>query len=260
MQDSFVKFHKTMKLFLIYNNPFLLYFSNLIVYDCQNFLFLIVNFQSSDMGIPISELYQSVKGGNPQLQGTWVHPQVAINLAQWASPKFAVLVSKWVFEWMSGNIPNVQSLPYHLQRYMINRAGIPPTHFSIFNEIVYNLIAPLEDHGYKLPDSMVPDISEGKMFAKWLRDEKGLEPNDFPKYMHTYPDGRSFPAKLYPNFLLGEFRDHFHNVWLVKHSAKYFKERDNNALPHLRNMFNSLPPDLKKDAIEQYNKYNKSIE
>lgn len=129
---------------------------------------------SSDMGIPISELYQSVKGGNPQLQGTWVHPQVAINLAQWASPKFAVLVSKWVFEWMSGNIPNGQTLPYHLQRYMINRAGIPPTHFSIFNEIVYNLIAPLEDHGYELPDSMVRTFLKERCSLNGLGMRKGL--------------------------------------------------------------------------------------
>jgi len=53
---------------------------------------------STDIGYPISELIQSVKGGHPENQGTWVHPQVAINLAQWCSPEFAVLVSKWVFE------------------------------------------------------------------------------------------------------------------------------------------------------------------
>lgn len=44
---------------------------------------------SSDMGIPISGLVQSIRGGDPHLQGTWVHPQVAINLAQWLSPKFS---------------------------------------------------------------------------------------------------------------------------------------------------------------------------
>lgn len=57
----------------------------------------------SDVGNPISELVQVVKGGNPQLQGTWVHPYVAINLGQWLSPKFAVQVSKWVFEWMNND-------------------------------------------------------------------------------------------------------------------------------------------------------------
>ena len=59
---------------------------------------------SSDAGIPASGLVQVIKGGEPRLQGTWVHPQVAIHLAQWLSPKFTVLVSKWVMEWTSGNI------------------------------------------------------------------------------------------------------------------------------------------------------------
>lgn len=50
-----------------------------------------------------SKLIITVQGrGDKIQQGTWVHPYVAINLAQWASPKFAVAVSKWVFEWMSG--------------------------------------------------------------------------------------------------------------------------------------------------------------
>jgi hypothetical protein len=47
------------------------------------------------MGIPITELVQSIRGGTPELQGTWVHPQVAIALAQWLSPEFAVKVTKW---------------------------------------------------------------------------------------------------------------------------------------------------------------------
>lgn len=213
---------------------------------------------SSDVGIPITELIQTITGGIPQAQGTWVHPQVAINLAQWASPKFAVLVSKWVFEWMNGNIPKAKSLPYHLQRYMMNRTQIPPTHFSIFNEIVYNLIAPLEDRGYQLPDSMVPDISEGRMFASWVRNVKKLEPNDFPTYTHTYPDGRSIPnVKLYPNFLLGDFRDHFHNEWLIKNSYKYFKERDSNALPYLQEMVAALPESQKTQALLQGKKSKK---
>ncbi len=35
---------------------------------------------SADIGIPISGLVQSIRGGNDKLnQGTWVHPQVAIH-------------------------------------------------------------------------------------------------------------------------------------------------------------------------------------
>src|SRR5690606_18434952 len=54
------------------------------------------------MGIPIDQLISSITAGPNEHRGTWVHPQVATHLAQWASPRFAVLVSKWVVEWMTG--------------------------------------------------------------------------------------------------------------------------------------------------------------
>ncbi len=55
---------------------------------------------SMDTGIPVSKLIQSRKGRPANLQGTWGHPQVSIHCGQWCSPKFAVLVSKWVFQWI----------------------------------------------------------------------------------------------------------------------------------------------------------------
>lgn len=54
---------------------------------------------SLDIGIPISKLIQVFRGRPAKLQGTWVHPQVAVHLAQWLSPQFAVQVSRWVLEW-----------------------------------------------------------------------------------------------------------------------------------------------------------------
>ena len=78
-----------------------------------------INELSAETGIPATALIQVIQGGEPQFQGTWVHPQVAINLAQWASPKFAVLVSKWVLEWMQGKLSGKGNLPYHLQRYLL---------------------------------------------------------------------------------------------------------------------------------------------
>lgn len=39
------------------------------------------------------QLIHNIVGGNPSLQGTWVHPYLAMNLAQWLSPKFAVKVA-----------------------------------------------------------------------------------------------------------------------------------------------------------------------
>lgn len=71
---------------------------------------------SAATGIPVTQLIQAVMGGIPELQGSWVHPDVAIHLGQWCSPKFAVAVSRWVREWVSNKISH--RLPYHIQRYI----------------------------------------------------------------------------------------------------------------------------------------------
>ena len=54
---------------------------------------------SSTTGIPVVELLKQEQGGNGE-RHTWAHPQVAINITQWISPEFDVLVSKWVYEIM----------------------------------------------------------------------------------------------------------------------------------------------------------------
>uniref|UniRef100_A0A6C0CY69 KilA-N domain-containing protein n=1 Tax=viral metagenome TaxID=1070528 RepID=A0A6C0CY69_9ZZZZ len=53
----------------------------------------------STTGIPVVELIQYIIGGNGE-RHTWVHPQVAINIAQWISPEFDVKVSGWIYEVM----------------------------------------------------------------------------------------------------------------------------------------------------------------
>lgn len=43
-----------------------------------------------------------VKRGSPENGGgIWLHPDLAIQLAQWCSPAFALQVSQWVCEWMT---------------------------------------------------------------------------------------------------------------------------------------------------------------
>lgn len=61
---------------------------------------------SKEIGIPTSNLIQPFASNNSTINGIWVHPQVAINLAQWASPKFAVLVPQWVFLWLTEQAPD----------------------------------------------------------------------------------------------------------------------------------------------------------
>lgn len=208
-----------------------------------------INELSSDTGIPATELIQQVKGGEPSKQGTWVHPQVAIHLAQWLSPKFAVKVSQWVVEWMTGNAPQA-AIPYHLRRYMENIKRVPAEYFSVLQEMTLVLIAPLEQMGYTLPKNMVPDISQGKIFAGWLR-EQGVNTDNMPKYIHKYEDGREVEAKLYPAKYLSAFREHVARVWMPKHAQRYFSERDKTALPHIEKVLQlNAPPETKLIEVQ----------
>ena len=49
---------------------------------------------------PVSKnLVEIYKGGNlKNSQGTWIHPDLGLNLAQWCSPSFSAQISKWLRE------------------------------------------------------------------------------------------------------------------------------------------------------------------
>lgn len=134
-----------------------------------------------------------------------------------------------------------QRIPYHLRRHMANVNKIPHTHFSMLTELIIKLVAPLESLGYTLPDNMLPDISEGRMFCKWLRDTKGINTDLLPTYEHIYEDGRVVYPKLYPVEIYPDFINHFFTVWLPKKSQEYFTKRDPAALPYLTAHLQQLP-------------------
>ncbi|SFC10746.1 KilA-N domain-containing protein [Salipiger profundus] len=187
---------------------------------------------AAEAGIPASDLVHSVKGGEPLLQGTWVHPQVAIHLAQWLSPVFTVKVSQWVYDWISGKVAE-PAPSYHLRRYASNLGNVPYGHWSMLQEMMVRLIGPMEVRGYSLPENLLPDISEGKMFCKFLRDNLNVDTSALPKYVHEFEDGRRVKANAYPNALWPSFIEHFHAVWLPGKAENYFGQRDPRALEYL---------------------------
>ena len=53
----------------------------------------------SETGNPVSQLIDVNKGNSSKYeQGSWIHPDLAIQLAQWISPYFALQVSRWTRE------------------------------------------------------------------------------------------------------------------------------------------------------------------
>jgi hypothetical protein len=71
---------------------------------------------SLEVGLSSSELIKLGTGSKNiknSEQCTWVHPQVAINIAQWISPTFDVKVSGWVYEvMMTGKVDITNTKSY----------------------------------------------------------------------------------------------------------------------------------------------------
>lgn len=58
-----------------------------------------IKYITKETGLSKEQLIEIKQGGNSQLQGTWIHPLLATNLAQWISSEFSMKVSLWIEEW-----------------------------------------------------------------------------------------------------------------------------------------------------------------
>ena len=74
-----------------------------------------------------------------------------------------------------GKIDRTQ-LPNFIERYRDNYHKLPSDHFSVISEMFARLFIELEKVGYVIPDkgingkALMPDISVGRGFAKFLKD------------------------------------------------------------------------------------------
>ena len=196
------------------------------------------------MGIPITGLVSVVQGGRPELQGTWVHPKVAIHLAQWLSPKFSVFVTGLVTDYLSGTLKPRRNPTRYFDRVDLNENAekIPHTHFSVLVEYAMYLGLRLQHHGYDMPaispktgQEMMPDISVGRFFSKRLK-ASGIDVDSFPTYTHEFTDGRKpQEARLYPNELRAEFKTAC-DEWIATQPTGYFRNRDEEADAALREL------------------------
>lgn len=208
-----------------------------------------------DLGVPQVQLfitYQGTPGGDRRNQGTWVHPQIAIDLAQWLSPEFKIRVTRWVMEWMSGLGSPVSArrgyIPDFVDRYHINQQQVPPGYFSVISELFVVAYALLEREGYVLPEkgaqgqNISPDISVGRGVADWIAANYPNLDGQHVEYTHIFMDGRRISGvRAYPNSMLGIFRDYVINVWMRDIAPRYFGRVDPPALPFVQKVIAALP-------------------
>ena len=175
---------------------------------------------SAEMGIPMSDLVQSTRGGVPSEQGSWVHPQVAIHLAQWASARFAVLVSQWVYEWMSGAGREERAWRVFTDRLDLVSDQVPAGYFCIFRETA-DIYASMIRAGINPGLRILLDISVGQHWSKyWIKEGLEARYGARARYHHHFPpywaQSLSNPQTpyCYPEEALGAFKRWLREVYV----------------------------------------------
>ena len=138
----------------------------------------------------------------------------------------------------TGSYGRQRGAPAFIRRFNENWGRIELGHFSVISELVVRLWGRLEQVGHTMADRAMdgtelrPDVSVGKLFAAWLRDNHPAIPHNFSYYMHWTPQ-KEIEARQYANSMWPLFVEFVDTVWIEQHSERYFLTRDPAALPFL---------------------------
>lgn len=181
------------------------------------------------LGIPRNPIVQSIVTGANEHRGTWVHPQVAIHLAQWLSADFAVLVSEWVFQWLTGKSPNDKAWQQFEDRVSLVYDNVPAGYFCVFREIA-DVFAALLSKGINPGTRMVLDISVGWHWGRhWHGSKLADKFGERAQFQHYYPDyfRQSFSnpqmAFCYPEDALPAFRRWMREIYIPQKMGPYLQ-------------------------------------
>jgi hypothetical protein len=139
---------------------------------------------SAEVNIITSELVKTVKGGNPELQGTWMHEDVAFEFARWLSPEFGLwcnrMVKKMIVDKIESKITPIEEYKYSLKMANYEVKLMKGREKSLKDQI---LIKQIENNVAKISSSLL--LPEGTIWneafdqlkEKWKFDVYALKGN-----------------------------------------------------------------------------------
>jgi prophage antirepressor-like protein len=142
--------------------------------------------------------------------------------------------------------------PAFIRRYSENWDRVSAGHFSVLGEMVVHLWGRFEMAGHVMADNAPdgtqnrPDVSAGRLFSDWLKENHPTVSTGFSYYMHWTPEWEG-EVRQYPRSLLHLFLDFLDTEWIPNHAPRYFKTRDAAALPYLPKILPS--PDKPKAGM-----------
>lgn len=180
---------------------------------------------SADTNIPASALVNVFKGGAGK-QGTWAHPEVAIDFAQWCSPKFKVWANRTLRGIISQSAPEPKkAIAYYSDRCADIRKNLvkPKGHWCVI-EKCNHLLLEVEKAGYPIDKYDLLDSSVGKRYANYRR-EIGL--TEITRSAHYQLPHCPQPVAIacYPSSELGIFSDWLESIYEENHLNRYLQDK-----------------------------------
>jgi hypothetical protein len=217
----------------------------------------------SDTDLPVSQLIEIKKGNSCKFaQGSWIHPDLAVQLAQWISPKFAIQVSRWVRELAITGSVSVGSDKNNKQLLELQKKNIEIKEDYKKLENKHNKILKKRNYyKFKKGDSfyIISDIECGV-----LRNKPGVEGENIDNRLRTHRT--SFPAckleflcysndcKLIEENMLKryeKFRKYLNHEWCYEIDVKHMIESVKTIIDFLG---------LEVEIETNIDKYNEQIE
>jgi predicted transcriptional regulator len=141
-----------------------------------------------------------------------------------------------------------QHIPYFYRRlkaFQEKTGRIPSGYFCIFLETI-ELISQLEVHGYEFPDHLIIDISIGKCWCNYMRNELEIEPDDVCMNYRLWYPGQPHPVtpRIYPLQLLPTFCSWFDICYSRQQMVGYLKKNAPEALPAVNGFLGLIAPGM----------------
>lgn len=180
---------------------------------------------STDTGIPVSALANTFKGGSGK-QGTWAHPEVAIDFAQWCSPKFKVWANRTLRGVITQSKPEPKkAIAYYSDRIvdLPKRLSCPSGYWAVIEECGH-LLLDVERAGYPVDRYDLLDGSVGKRYSTYRKANNISNLTAIAKYK---VDACPKPVEItvYPYSEMGIFKQWLKEVYMVNFLPKYLQDK-----------------------------------
>jgi len=180
---------------------------------------------SQDLRIPLSSLIRVVKGKGKQ-QGTWAHPEVAIDFAQWCSVPFRIWANRTLRGVISQPAPEPKrAVSYYTDRIvdLPKRLICPSGYWAVIEECGH-LLLDVERAGYPIDRFDILDGSVGRRYSDFRKNNNISNPTAIATYkVDACP--KPVPIAVYPYSEMGIFKRWLKEVYMVNHLPKYLQDK-----------------------------------